>query len=147
MSSAKGQSLRLWGGRFSGETDPLMVKYNASISFDKRMCLADVRGSVEYSRALHRCGVITEEEQRAIERGLGDVEREWRAGTFVIADDDEDIHTANERRLTELIGPVAGKLHTGRRYGVDLAGDRRRVSSVTPRAAGTTRSRPMCDCG
>lgn len=66
-----------------------------------------------YSRALLRSDLLTEEEQAALEVGLRRVQREWEASTFEIRPSDEDIHSANERRLAELAGPVGGKLHTG----------------------------------
>ncbi|EGD80410.1 plastid argininosuccinate lyase [Salpingoeca rosetta] len=111
-----GEGGRLWGGRFTGATDPLMEAFNASIGLDKRMYAQDIQGSVAYARALAKAGLITAEEERSIVKGLQAVLEEWRAGKFVIADGDEDIHTANERRLKEIIGEPAGKLHTGRSH-------------------------------
>ncbi|TIC65950.1 argininosuccinate lyase [Wallemia mellicola] len=105
---------KLWGGRFTGETDPLMHAYNQSLSYDKRMYAADVHGSKAYARALARIGVLTNEEADKIHSGLDAVKNEWETNTFKVHPQDEDIHTANERRLTEIIGSVAGKLHTGR---------------------------------
>jgi argininosuccinate lyase len=106
---------RLWGGRFTGKTDPLMEAFNASLHFDRRLWAADIAGSVAYARALGRTGLLTAAEVEALVEGLGRVRAEWAAGTFVERPSDEDIHTANERRLGELVGSVAGKLHTGRR--------------------------------
>jgi argininosuccinate lyase len=100
-----------------------MEKFNASISFDKRLWLADIRGSQAYAQALERAGLLTEAEAREIVDGLSQVADEWAAGGFVLQAGDEDIHTANERRLTELIGPVAGKLHTGRSRNDQVATD------------------------
>ena len=105
---------KLWGGRFTGATDPLMEKFNASIGSDRRMWREDIEGSQAYARALSKTSVLTEAEAAEIVAGLDAVAAEWRAGTFEIKPGDEDIHTANERRLTELIGAVGGKLHTGR---------------------------------
>jgi argininosuccinate lyase len=116
---------KLWGGRFSEAQDPLMEKFNESLSFDRRMWREDADGSVGYARALARAGVITDEERDAIVQGLGLVSAEWASGTFVAKAGDEDIHTANERRLTELIGEVAGKLHTGRSRNDQVATDTR----------------------
>ena len=118
-------STKLWGGRFSGALDPLMEEFNASIDFDRRLWLADILGSQAYARALARAGLLTEQESEQIVAGLERVAGEWRAGRFEIATGDEDIHTANERRLTELIGPVAGKLHTGRSRNDQVATDLR----------------------
>ncbi len=102
-------STKLWGGRFSGKTDPLMEAFNASLPFDKRMWRADIEGSQAYARALVRSGILREDEAGQIIAGLDQVGAEWAAGEFVEKPGDEDIHTANERRLTELIGEVAGK--------------------------------------
>jgi argininosuccinate lyase len=114
---------KLWGGRFSGKTDPLMEQFNASLRFDQRLWKADIVGSQAYAGALARAGILTEAEAAQIVEGLGQVAEEWAAGAFVVVDGDEDIHTANERRLTELIGPVAGKLHTGRSRNDQVATD------------------------
>lgn len=113
-SAAPTSEKKLWGGRFTGATDPLMEKFNASIGSDKRMWREDIEGSQAYARALSKTAVLTEGEAAEIVAGLDAVAAEWRAGTFEIKAGDEDIHTANERRLTELIGAVGGKLHTGR---------------------------------
>ena len=118
-------STKLWGGRFSDALDPLMEEFNASIGFDWRLWQADIRGSQAYARALARAGLLTEDEAAQIVSGLERVADEWRADGFVIQEGDEDIHTANERRLTELIGPVAGKLHTGRSRNDQVATDLR----------------------
>ncbi|KUI62703.1 putative argininosuccinate lyase [Cytospora mali] len=105
----------LWGGRFTGAIDPLMHKYNASIRYDKALYKEDILGSIAFARANSKAGIISEDEFQAIERGLLQVMEEWKQGTFAIMPNDEDIHTANERRLGEVIGKdIAGKLHTGR---------------------------------
>ncbi|MFN8491230.1 MAG: argininosuccinate lyase [Caldilineaceae bacterium] len=114
---------KLWGGRFTGKTDPLMEQFNASITFDKRLWAADIQGSQAYARAIARAGIITDAEAKQIVDGLDQVAQEWQAGQFGIQPGDEDIHTANERRLTELIGAVAGKLHTGRSRNDQVATD------------------------
>lgn len=118
-------STKLWGGRFTGANDPLMEAFNASISFDKRMWRADITGSQAYARALARSGIITGDEAEALVTGLARVADEWAAGHFELRPGDEDIHTANERRLTELLGDVAGKLHTGRSRNDQVATDTR----------------------
>ncbi len=114
---------KLWGGRYKGATDELMWAFNASISFDKRLAHVDIKGSIAYARALARAGVLSEEEASALIAGLQQVAAEFEQGTFVFAPSDEDIHTAVERRLGELIGPVAGKLHTGRSRNDQVATD------------------------
>lgn len=114
---------KLWGGRFTGKTDPLMEAFNASIDFDRRMWAADIEGSQAYARALQRAGLLTAAECEAIVAGLEQVAQEWAHGAFALQAEDEDIHTANERRLTELIGATAGKLHTGRSRNDQVATD------------------------
>ncbi|TFK54990.1 argininosuccinate lyase [Heliocybe sulcata] len=116
---------KLWGGRFTGKTDPIMHAFNESLSYDKRMHSADIKGSIAYAKSLALVGILTKEEVTKIVEGLEKVEQEWEDGTFEIKTDDEDIHTANERRLTELIGPVGGKLHTGRSRNDQVATDMR----------------------
>uniref|UniRef100_A0A7N4NX80 Argininosuccinate lyase n=1 Tax=Sarcophilus harrisii TaxID=9305 RepID=A0A7N4NX80_SARHA len=109
-----GQSGKLWGGRFVGSIDPIMEKFNSSISYDRRMWEADIQGSKAYSKGLQQAGLLTKAELDKILQGLDKVAEEWAIGTFAQNPNDEDIHTANERRLKELIGETAGKLHTGR---------------------------------
>lgn len=105
----------LWGGRFTTGLDPLMVKYNESLPYDRIFWKQDIRGSIAFARANVKTGVLTQDEFLQIEKGLNQVGGEWEAGKFVPQANDEDIHTANERRLGEIIGKkVAGKLHTGR---------------------------------
>ncbi|XP_023818374.1 argininosuccinate lyase [Oryzias latipes] len=112
MSNSEGN--KLWGGRFVGDTDPIMEKFNASIGYDQRMWDADIRGSKAYVKALEKAQLVSSEEKEQILRGMDQISEEWSKGNFVIRPGDEDIHTANERRLKELIGAPAGKLHTGR---------------------------------
>lgn len=113
------------GGRFRGGTDPIMEKFNESLSFDKRMWDQDIRGSIAYAKAIVKVGIITEEEGNQLVDGLKQVGEEWANGTFEIKAGDEDIHTANERRLTEIVGAVGGKLHTGRSRNDQVATDTR----------------------
>jgi argininosuccinate lyase len=114
---------KLWGGRFTGATDAQMKQFHDSIRFDIRLWEADVHGSIAYAGALARAGVITSREGAALVKGLREVAGEFARGAFVVKPDDEDIHTAVERRLTELIGHVAGKLHTGRSRNDQIATD------------------------
>jgi argininosuccinate lyase len=106
--------MKLWGSRLQKNTDSLMERFNASIGFDVRLWAADIRGSLAYAQALERAGLITAEERDKLLRGLEMVRAEFAEGRFQIQPADEDIHTAVERRLGELVGEVAGKLHTGR---------------------------------
>ncbi|XP_058794145.1 argininosuccinate lyase [Phymastichus coffea] len=112
MTERKGE--KLWGGRFQQGTDPILNKINSSIRLDKRMYEEDIQASIAYTAALHKAKLLTEDEQVLINRGLRHILREWQNEQFVLRADDEDIHTAVERRLTELIGDSARKLHTGR---------------------------------
>lgn len=104
-----------------------MMKYNASIHYDRAFYAQDIHGSIAYARANAAIGILSTSEFSTIEKGLLAVKREWEAGTFVIKEEtDEDIHTANERRLAEVIGKdVAGKLHTGRSRNDQVATDMR----------------------
>ena len=106
----------LWGGRFTGGLDPLMITYNESIHMDKAIYAQDIRGSIAYARANSKIGILTTDEFSHIEKGFQQVLSEWQSGNFkIIPGTDEDIHTANERRLGEIIGThIGGKLHTGR---------------------------------
>ena len=113
----------LWGGRFEKTTDSLLEKYNASIGFDWRLYAADIQGSIAYAQALIKTGILTSLEAKTISDGLRAVLVEFDEERFVIASNDEDIHTAVERRLHELIGEVAGKLHTGRSRNDQIATD------------------------
>jgi hypothetical protein len=113
------------GGRFKGGTDPIMEKFNESISFDQRMWAQDLNGSVAYAKANVMTGILTQGEADQLVQGLNQVRLEWENKTFEIKPGDEDIHTANERRLTELIGPLGGKLHTGRSRNDQVATDTR----------------------
>jgi len=117
--------MALWGGCFTEEMDELLKKFGDSIAFDQRLYAADVRGSIVYAAELARAGLITDEECDQLVKGLEKVKAEFDATTFQIQSGDEDIHTAVERRLGELIGPVAGKLHTGRSRNDQVATDLR----------------------
>ena len=105
---------KLWEGRFKKETNKLLEKFNASILFDCRMYAEDINGSIIHSRMLAKQNIITVEEQKEIETGLLKIKEEIQNENFEFKIEDEDIHMAVEKRLTELIGPVAGKLHTAR---------------------------------
>lgn len=120
-------STKLWGGRFTGTTDPLMTVYNESIHYDRHMHTADIQGSQAYAKALQARGILTSHELSEILGGLALVESEWKSDSFkIVPGVDEDIHTANERRLSELIGThIAGKLHTGRSRNDQVATDMR----------------------
>jgi argininosuccinate lyase len=113
----------LWGGRYTGVTDEQMWAFNSSIGFDIRLAQVDIRGSIAYAGALLRVGILSAEEHAALAQGLAQVAEEFAEGRFALAPTDEDIHTAVERRLGELAGPLAGKLHTGRSRNDQIATD------------------------
>jgi argininosuccinate lyase len=121
---------RLWGGRFAGATGPLMARFNASLPFDWRLWQADIAGSIAWAGAIARAGLLTSSEHAAIVGGLAALRDEIArdpqgafAGALTSGAPDEDIHSYVERRLTERIGPVAGKLHTGRSRNDQVATD------------------------
>jgi argininosuccinate lyase len=118
-------AMKLWGGRFEGQTNELMERFNASISFDWQLYEADIEGSAAYAEALAVAGLITQDERDQLQRALGQVLEEFAVGEFQPQLTDEDVHTAVERRLYELVGPVAGKLHTGRSRNDQVATDLR----------------------
>ncbi|MCB9455008.1 MAG: argininosuccinate lyase [Anaerolineaceae bacterium] len=115
--------MTLWGGAFSEPTDDDLRALNDSIGFDRRMYAQDIAGSIAYAQAIAQAGIITGEESASIVQGLQKVLQEFEAGAFTLKPGDEDIHTAVERRLTELVGPAGGKLHTGRSRNDQVATD------------------------
>jgi argininosuccinate lyase len=104
----------MWGGRFSTSPAEAFERLNASIPFDVRLAPYDVRGSIAHARMLGACEIVTTRESEELVRGLEAVLGEIEAGEFSWTLEDEDVHTAVERRLNELVGDVALKLHTGR---------------------------------
>ncbi|WP_022851537.1 argininosuccinate lyase [Limisalsivibrio acetivorans] len=114
-----------WAGRFKLPTNKFVEEFNASIHFDKRLYKYDVNGSIAHVRMLAACGIVTDEEADSIVEGLGNVLQEIEDGTFEFRTEDEDIHMAVEKRMTELVGPVGGKLHTARSRNDQVALDMR----------------------
>jgi argininosuccinate lyase len=113
----------LWGGAFSQLTEDAVRKLNDSLRFDWRLYDVDITGSAAWAQALAEAGVLTQAECDTLLAGLGQVRAEFAAGRFVPAPGDEDIHTAVERRLTEMVGDVGQKLHTGRSRNDQVATD------------------------
>jgi argininosuccinate lyase len=109
--------------RFEQEPDPTFWALNASIGFDARLAPYDIRQSRAHARALHAVGVLDDGELDSLLAGLDRVAAELEDDRFPFARDDEDIHMAIERRLTELAGPVGGKIHTGRSRNDQVATD------------------------
>lgn len=117
--------MKMWGGRFDKPIDDLFARYNRSFDFDWRLYDADILASQAYAQALATAKIITEEESFEIRRGLEQVRDEFVRGEFESKPEDEDIHTAVERRLFERIGEPALKLHTGRSRNDQVATDTR----------------------
>ena len=115
--------MSLWGGRFSEPSDQDLRALNDSIGFDIRFYREDIEGSIVYALALADAEVITPGESQTIVAGLREVLQEFETGEFDLQEADEDVHTAVERRLTEIIGDVGGKLHTGRSRNDQVATD------------------------
>jgi argininosuccinate lyase len=106
--------------------DPVMEQYNASLPYDRLFYAQDIAGSIAFARANHNNGILTKDEFAAIEKGFAQIKEEWASDSFEVKDNDEDIHTANERRLSEIIGKeIGGKLHTGRSRNEQVATDMR----------------------
>ena len=115
----------LWHGRFDdGPADELLA-FTVSLPVDRRLAADDLAGSSAHVRGLARAGVLTADERDAVLAALDQVGAEMSAGTFVFLPSDEDIHTAVERRVTELAGPAGAKLHTGRSRNDQVATDLR----------------------
>jgi len=113
----------MWGGRFEGKLDPRIESLNRSFDFDRRLFEEDIDGSVAWARALRRAGVYDGEELERVVAGLERVREEFRQGRFRARPGDEDVHTAVERRLTEICGGAGRKLHTGRSRNDQVATD------------------------
>ena len=122
-SEAQGHSL--WGGRFSAKPGAVMQAINASIDVDKRLAAQDIAGSRAHAAMLGATGIIAAPDEADIQRGLTAIEGEIAAGVFAFRVELEDIHMNIEARLTELIGPAAGRLHTARSRNDQVALDLR----------------------
>jgi argininosuccinate lyase len=117
--------MKLWGGRFTKETDKLVNNFNASISFDQKFYRQDVRGSIAHAKMLGATGIISADESRQIVEGLESILSDIENGTLTISDEYEDIHTFMEATLIERIGDAGKKLHTGRSRNDQVALDMR----------------------
>ena len=113
-AAERGAPNRMWGGRFAAGNDALMQGFNASIGFDKSLYAQDIAGSRAHAAMLADAGVLTREDAAAIDDGLKRIAGEIERGEFAFRAELEDIHMNVEARLTELIGPAAGRLHTAR---------------------------------
>jgi argininosuccinate lyase len=115
----------LWHGRFEGGPAEELMAFTVSLPYDQRLAADDLTGSRAHVRGLARAGLLTDAERDAVLGALDQVEAELEAGTLAFVPSDEDIHTAVERRVTELAGPAGGKLHTGRSRNDQVATDLR----------------------
>src|SRR6202035_411 len=116
---------KVWAGRLSAPTSERVEAYTSSVTVDRRLGADDVAGSRAHARMLRGIGVLTVAQHRAIDAGLRAIAAELSSDGFAVSPGDEDIHTAVERRLFELAGPVAGMLHTGRSRNDQVATDLR----------------------
>ncbi len=105
---------QLWGGRFTRKTDELVYRFNASLSFDRRLYAQDIRGSLAHVKMLGKQGILTEEETKEITEGLNGILEDIENGKQEITGEYEDIHSFVESVLTDRIGEAGKKLHTGR---------------------------------
>lgn len=117
--------MKLWGGRFTEDTDAGAFGFDASISFDQRLAAQDIRGSIAHAQMLKKQGILPAGDCDAIIRGLESIRDDLAAGTLQIDETQEDIHSFVETVLTERIGAAGGKLHTGRSRNDQVALDMR----------------------
>ena len=106
--------MKLWGGRFTKETNQLVHNFNASISFDQKFYQQDIKGSIAHVTMLAKQGILTEKEKELIVQGLSEIQEDIQNGTLVIDGESEDIHSFVESHLIKRIGDIGKKLHTGR---------------------------------
>ncbi|RUM88028.1 MAG: argininosuccinate lyase [Thermovibrio sp.] len=114
---------KLWGGRFKESTNELVEEFTESVSYDKRLAPFDIAGSVAHVKMLEKQGILSKEEAEKIIEGLNEILREIEEGKFEWRRELEDVHMNIEKRLTERIGAVGGKLHTGRSRNDQVATD------------------------
>lgn len=114
---------KLWGGRFTKETNKLVEEFTASIEFDKELAFEDIQGSLAHVQMLSDCGIIAEDDAETIKSGLKAIEKKIAAGEVEFTVSHEDIHMNIEKLLIDEIGPVGGKLHTGRSRNDQVATD------------------------
>lgn len=116
---------KLWGGRFTEQTDAFVEAFTASVSFDRRMAAEDIAGSIAHAKMLTKVGILTADDLKAIEAGLSQIQDEIKKGEFEWRVDREDLHMNIEARLTEIAGDVGKRLHTGRSRNDQVATDLR----------------------
>ncbi|MGE6259168.1 argininosuccinate lyase [Heyndrickxia sporothermodurans] len=114
---------KLWGGRFTKETNELVESFTASISFDQKLALEDIEGSLAHVQMLGECEIIPMDDVEVIKQGLKKIEKQILNNEVQFSVEDEDIHMNIEKLLLEEVGPVGGKLHTGRSRNDQVATD------------------------
>ena len=114
---------KLWGGRFTKETNKLVEAYTASIEFDQQLAHEDIEGSIAHVTMLTDCGILTSDEKDQIINGLKTIQEKINDGDVTFSVANEDIHMNIEKILIDEIGPVGGKLHTGRSRNDQVATD------------------------
>ena len=124
---------KLWGGRFSKNTNELVDAFNASINYDKRLYQEDIRGSIAHANMLVKCGIIPKADGKKIVAGLQDILKDIEAGNFAFSVALEDIHMNVEARLTERIGDAGARLHTARSRNDQVALDTRMYAKAACR--------------
>jgi argininosuccinate lyase len=129
--------------RFHEPQHPDFARMNTSIGFDRRLWPQDIAQSRAHAAMLAARGIVSEEDRDTLLRGLEEVQRELEQGHFVLTPDDEDIHMAIERHLTELVGPVGGKLHTARSRNDQVATDLAMYTRARAREAREATARLM----
>jgi argininosuccinate lyase len=139
--SKKPDKSTLWGGRFSEATDAFVQRFTASVSFDQRMALQDITGSLAHAGMLQSIGILSDEELADIQQGLEQIKNEVESGSFNWSIELEDVHMNIETRLTELIGTTGKKLHTGRSRNDQVATDIRLYLRAAIDAIGTELTR------
>jgi argininosuccinate lyase len=117
------QDKHTWSGRFNEPVAELVKRYTASVSFDQKLALFDIQGSLAHAQMLSSCGIIAEQDWRDIQRGLAQIKTEILAGEFIWSLDLEDVHLNIEKRLTTLVGDAGKRLHTGRSRNDQVATD------------------------
>ncbi len=124
-SDPLGTKSSAWSGRFDEPVADFVLRYTASVGFDRRLALADIEGSLAHAAMLARQGIISKDDLAAIERGLAQIRGEIERGEFEWRLDLEDVHLNVEKRLTELVGDAGKRLHTGRSRNDQVATDLR----------------------
>ena len=116
---------KAWSGRFAEPLDALTQRFNASVSFDRRLAPFDIEGSLAHARMLARCGILADGDLAAIEKGMAQIAEEVSSGRFAWSIEREDVHLNIEHRLTELVGDAGKRLHTARSRNDQVATDLR----------------------